>query len=112
MLTECFKVLLLNFPPFCGVVLEFLAPAGCHDFLALPPGLLGGGIVEFLGDLLGCLSYGDEGVSMPAFTGDWSDLTLRKLSVSLLLGGLMTDMSPTKGMFLALPVKSTSIGSP
>ena len=110
MLTECFKVLLVNFPPFCGVV-ELLDPA-CQDFLALPPGLLGGGIVEFLGDRLGgCLSYGEEGVSMPALTGDWLDFTLRNLSVSLLLGGLMTDMSPTNGMFLALPVKSTSIGS-
>ena len=83
----------------------------CQGFLPLP-GLVGGGMVEFLGDRLGGLateSRGDTGVSMPALTGDWSDLTERN-SLAPPLGGWMTDMSPTKGRLREL-VLSTSIGS-
>ena len=56
-------------------------------------------MVEFLGDLLGgraAESRGETGVSIPALTGDWSALTERK-SLAPVLGGWMTDMSPTKG---------------
>ena len=69
-------------------------------------------MVEFLGDLLGgraAESRGETGVSIPALTGDWSALTERK-SLAPVLGGWMTDMSPTKGKLRVL-VWSTSIGS-
>ena len=107
-LTECFSVLLTGFPPFWGV--RVLVP-DCQGFLPLP-GLVGGGMVEFLGDLLGGLaadSRGETGVSIPALTGDWSAFTARK-SLAPVLGGWMTDMSPTKGRLRVL-VWSTSMGS-